>query len=219
MLDDSPVAFRLTGRKQSVYESLAAKSLAMAELYENALRALFDGANSGRFFLAAHAIREMTNGLPGVMDLPILAEQGRLGDQVNALEGAWNGALKSGCLKDGLWSGTIDKSLERWLDRVHKFFQWWRDGQPKRRAVAVKLFRHLDPAGLPLPVPLEKQRADRWLELHTYFVRTAHRAPTTAEDFETRVQALEQLLLDSLFRQPSEDLSVIDAILKEARDA
>ncbi len=218
-LDDGPVVFRLAGRQQRVYASLAAKSLAMAALYENALRALRDGSNSGRFFLAAHAIREMTNGLPSVMDLPIFAEQGKLGDQVNALEDAWSGALKSGCHKDGQWSGTIDKRLEQWLDRVHKFFQWWRHSRPKRRDVAVKLFQHLDPAGLPLPEPLEKQRADRWLELHTYFVRTAHRAPTTAEDFETRLQALEQLLLDNLFRQPSEDLSVIDAILKEARDA
>jgi hypothetical protein len=218
-LDDDLVAFRLTGRQQSVHASLAAKSRSMAALYENALRVLHDGSNSGRFFLAAHAIREITNDLPSVMDLPIFAEQGKLGDQVNALEGAWNGALNSGCHQDGQWSGTIDKRLEQWLARVHKFFQWWRDSRPKRRDVAVKLFRHLDPAGLPLPEPLEKQRADRWLDLHNYFVRAAHRAPTTAEDFETRLQALEQLLLDSLFRQPSEDLSVIDAILKEARDA
>ena len=139
---------------------------------------------------------------------------------VNALQDAWNGgAIKSGCHKDGQWSGTIDKRLARWLGRVHGFFQWWRDSHPKRRDVALNLFRYLDPSGLPLPEPLEKQRADRWLELHNYFVRTAHRAPTTSEDFETRLEALEQLLLDSLFRQPSEDLSVIDAILKEARNA
>ena len=218
-LDEGPVAFRLIGRQQSVHASLAGKSVGMAALYENALRVLHDGSNSGRMFLAAHAIREMTNELPSVMDLPIFADLGKLGDQVITLEGAWNGALKSGCHKDGQWSGTIDRRLERWLARVHKFFQGWRESRPKRRDVAVNLFRHLDPAGLPLPEPLEKQRADRFLELHNYFVRTAHRAPTTAEDFETRLQGLEQLLLDSLFRQPSEDLSVIDAILKEARGA
>jgi hypothetical protein len=219
-LDEAPVAFRLTGRQQSVHASLAAKSLDMAALYENALRAFHDGYNSGRLFLAAHAIREMTNELPSVMDLPIFADIGKLGDQVNALQDTWNGvALRSGCHKDGQWSGTIDKRLARWLGRVHNFFQWWRDSHPKRRDVAVNLFRHLDPSGLPLPEPLEKQRADRWLELHNYFVRTAHRAPTTAEDFETRLEALEQVLLDSLFRQPSEDLSLIDAILKEARNA
>ena len=38
--DNGPVTFRLTGRQRSVYASLAVKSLAMATLYENALRAL-----------------------------------------------------------------------------------------------------------------------------------------------------------------------------------
>lgn len=219
-LDDGPGAFQLSGRQQSVYASLAVRSFETAALYENALRVLHDAANSGRHFLAAHAVREMVNKLSSVMDLPVFADVGKLGDQVNALENAWtDGALRSGCHNNGQWSGTIDKRLAKWLGQVHKFFQWRRDSRPKRRDVAVKLFRHLDPAGLPLPEPLEKQRVDRWVELHDYFVSTAHRAPTAPEDFETRLQALEQLLLDSLFRQPSEDLSVIDAILKEARDA
>src|SRR5579872_4684921 len=101
-IDDGPVAFCLTGRQQSVHASLAAKSLDMAALYESGLRALHDGANTGRFFLAAHAIREMTNELPNVMDLPIFADVGKLGDQVNALQDAWNGsAVKSGCHNDG----------------------------------------------------------------------------------------------------------------------
>lgn len=218
-LNESPQLFQLQGRQQTLYSALAAKNCAMADLYESALRAFHDGSNSGRIFLAAHAIREMTNELPNVMDLPIFADQGRLGDQMSALEAEWDRALKSGCHKDGRWTGTIDGHLERWLNRLPKFFHWWRESHPKRRSVAVTLFRHLDPAGLPLPEPLEKRRADRWLELHNYFVQTAHRKPTTAEDFEQRLQTLEELLLDSLFRQPSADLSMIDAILKEARDA
>ncbi len=218
-LDEGPAPFHLVGRRQTLHSSLTAKSPALADLYESALRTLHDGSNPGRLFLAAHAIREMTNDLPSVMDLPIFADQGRLSDQVNALEAAWHRALQSGCQAGGRWSGTIDAPLERWLGRVQQFFHWLRESRPRRRDVAVTLFRHLDPAGLPLPQTLEKQHADRWLELHKYFVRTAHRAPTTAEEFEKGLQALEQLLLDSLFRQPSEDLSVIDAILKEARDA
>jgi hypothetical protein len=37
--------------------------------------------------------------------------------------------------------------------------QWWREKRLKRRDVAVTLFRHLDPAGVPLPEPIEKRRA------------------------------------------------------------
>jgi hypothetical protein len=73
------VPFHLTGRQQTVHAALAAKSVAIAALYEIALRVLHDGSNSRRIFLAAHAIREMTNELPSVIDLPIFADQGRLG--------------------------------------------------------------------------------------------------------------------------------------------
>jgi hypothetical protein len=215
--DGQPV-FRPTGRQESVLASLAAKSEAMAALYENALRALHDESNTGRLFLAAHAIREMTGALPRVMDLPMLSEPGKLGDKVNALENAWNSALGSECHNEGQWSGPIDQPLEKWLARVQMFFSWWRESRPKRRDAARIFFQDLDPAGLPLPEPLEKQRTDRWLDLHNYFVYSAHRKSTTAEEFQKNLEMLEQLLLDSLFRQPSEDLSVIDAILKEARN-
>jgi hypothetical protein len=218
-LGDGVSPFQLSGRQQIVRTSLAGKSDGMAELYECALRTLQAAGNPGRLFLAAHCIREMTNSLPKVLDLPILADQGRMGDQVSALEPAWNRAVEGDCYKDGRWSGTIDRPLERLLRSLHEFFRWWRESRPKRRDVAVNFFRHLDPAGLPLPATLEKQRVDRWLELQDYFVHTAHRSETTEADFHAHLEALEDLLMDSLYRQPSEDLSAIDAILKEARNA
>jgi hypothetical protein len=89
--------FQFTGRQQLVYQSLAAKSNEFAELYECALRSLSDNANPGRVFQAAHSIREMAGGLPKILDLPVLADLGRLGDQVNALQTAWESALQSSC--------------------------------------------------------------------------------------------------------------------------
>ena len=214
MTPASQPPFQFTGRQRIVYESIASKSATMAELYECALRVLEDNTNTGRIFLAAHSIREMTNGLPKVLDLPIV-EQGRLGDQMNALEPVWNGALTSGCHNNGEWAGAIDAPLERLLRALHRFFQWWRDSRPKRREVAIQLFRTMDPVGIPLPEPIEKQRAKRWLELHDYFVGVAHRSSTTEGDFQSNLQDLEQILMDNLYRQPSEDLAAIDQILAE----
>src|SRR4051812_31203846 len=89
--------FQMTGRQQVVHRSLTGKSEPVALLYECALRVLADGSNPGRVLLAAHSIREMMGGLPKVLELPVLAEQGRLGDQMNTLEPIWNGAKKSKC--------------------------------------------------------------------------------------------------------------------------
>jgi hypothetical protein len=77
--------FQMTGPQQLVHRSLTEKATEIAALYECALRVLRDDANPGRLLLAAHSIREMMNGLPSVLNLPILAEQGRGSDQVSAL--------------------------------------------------------------------------------------------------------------------------------------
>jgi len=187
----------------------------MADLYESAFRVYRDDGNPDRLALAAHSIREMIGSLPKLLDLPVLAEQGRLGDQVNALEPLWHGAVKSGCHQQGEWVGEIDGPLRRLLQKMHEFFQWWRESHPKRRILAAKMFRETDPSGLQIPETLAQKRVKRWLDLHDYFVGVAHRRSTTVDEFAANVEALEQILLDSLYRQPSEDLSAIDRILEE----
>jgi hypothetical protein len=88
------------------------------------------------------------------------------------------------------------------------------------RESANALFRRVDPAGRPLPPPLEKRRADKWIELHTYFNATAHRSTTTEDEFSSKLDELEQILMDCLSPTPSEDFSAIDSILlEESSDA
>jgi hypothetical protein len=216
---DSPEQqFQMTGRQQLVHASLSAKSAGIGELYECALRALNNRENPGRLFLAAHAIREMTGDLPKVLDLPILTSLGRLGDQVKALESSWDLTQESSCHNDGQWSGPIDGHLQRFLGKVQKFFQWLRENRPKRRDIVTQFFRMADPAGLALPEVLEKPRADRWLELQDYFVKAAHRGQTTAEEMDAHLEELDQFLLETLCRQPSEDFSAIDAILSQEEE-
>jgi hypothetical protein len=217
---DPATRFQLTGRQQLIHAALAQKSQEMADLYEWALRVYGDDGNGGRFVLAAHSIREMTGNLPKVLDLPVLSEAGRLGDQVDALERVWDGAAKGGCHQQGKWTGDIDEPLRNLLQKIPELFQWRKKNRPKRRSLAEKMFRSTDPAGLALPKTLEQSRAESYLELHDYFVGVAHRGATTPEEFAAKLEALEKVLLDSLYRTPSEDLSVIDRILQEgANDA
>jgi hypothetical protein len=220
MNQDASQRFRLTSRQQLIHRSLDEKGQSAAFLFESALLVRADTGNPGRLFLAAHSIRMMMDELPKVMDLPTLAEQGRLGDQVSALEPIWAAALKSRCHSDGKWSGEIDTPLQKLFARLYKFFQWWRDSRPKRRDVAAGFFRSTDPSGRALPEPLEKTRIDRWLGLHSYFVGVAKTSSTTEDEFSASLDQLEQILLDNLYRQPSEDFSEIEAILaEEARNA
>src|SRR5580658_3705245 len=212
---DSNPSFQFTGRQRLIHGALAQKSQEMAELYESALRVHWDAGNRYRLILAAHSIREMTGNLPKVLDLPVLSEAGRLGDQVDALEKVWDEAVKSDCHKEGQWTGEVDEPLRTLLQKVPKLFEWKKENRPKRSAMAAKMFRGTDPSGLALPETLEQKRAKSYLDLHDYFVRIAHRGATTPEKFAAKLEALEKILLDSLCRTPSEDLSAIDRILEE----
>ncbi len=187
----------------------------MGELYECALRIFQDNSNPGRIFLAAHSIRELTKDLPKVFDVPVLTDHGRMRDKLDALERTWTGTLASACNRSGAWTGEIDNPLRRMLTKLPEFFKWRNESEPKMRESATALFRRIDLAGRQLPQPLEKRRADQWIELHTYFNSPAHRSPTTEDEFSGKLDELEQILVDCLSPTPSEDFSAIDAILME----
>ncbi len=217
--------FQLTGRQQFLYQSLVQKSPAMGELYEWAIRAFQDSANPVRFVLAAHLIREMTKELPKVLDFPVLTAHGRMRDRLDALEKTWNGALGSACNQEGTWKGEVDPPLRRLLVKLLGFFTWRREGDLKMRDSATALLSRVDPAGRPLPGPLEmrraeleKRRAELWIKLHDYFNAKAHRSETTEQEFLSKLDELELILMDSLSPLPSEDFAVIDDIFLEDRD-
>jgi hypothetical protein len=207
--------FRLTGRQSLVDHSLKDLSTELSALYESALQVLMDGSNPQHHALAAHALRELMGRLPKFLDLPILAVAGRLGDRVSALEPLWTATERSACRTGSSWAGEIDGPIRRLLDALDAFFKWWTESRPKRREIGGEVFRSTDPAGLKLPPALQKRRADRWLELNDYFVAIAHGGKVDDRKFTFALYDLEQVLLECLYRRPSEDFSAIDALLAE----
>jgi hypothetical protein len=217
---DHLVTFQFTGRQQQICASLVQKREDLADLYEGALRAYSDKGNPARIILAAHAMRELADNLPKALNLPIPVDPGKITEQMEKIEPVWSNACKSACRADGKWSGHIDKRLEKLLQKLEAFFEWMKENRGKRREIARQMFRTIDPAELPLPETLEQIRTQQWGKLRRYFSNSAHGIPTADAEFEANVEALEKILLDSLYREPSEDLSAIDQILEEgAKDA
>ena len=132
---------QLTDRQNWVFTALADLEPTLSRLYRCALTSLANQPEENSLFLAAHAIREMTDELPKRMDVPILAEQGRLGDKVRALEPRWTNALQGSCYKDGIWSGPVDDRLNRLLSDLGSLFEWWQSSRPKRRETVSEAFR------------------------------------------------------------------------------
>jgi hypothetical protein len=217
---DNRAPFQFTGRQQLIYGSLIQKSQGLADLYEAGLRVYWNERYPARLILAAHSVRELIDGLPKAFDLPIPVNPALITDQVNALEAIWGNALRSGCHQNGEWTGTIDGPLRKLLQKLRDLFEWLKVNRPKRSLVAAQMFRSTDPSGLSLPETLEQPRVKAWQELRRYFNNTAHGESTTVEEFGASVETLENILLESLCRTPSVDLSAIDRILEEgASDA
>ncbi len=216
-VDQNPqrVPFQLTGHQRKLQVSLAQRNQTLGDLYEAACRVYADELLPSRLALAAHALRELTGGLPVALDLPIPVNPAYITEQVDILEPFWMRALSSGCHQNGEWIGTIDLPVRSLLKQVHRLFEWLRVNRPKRREVAREMFRKMDPYGLQLPEELVDLRYKTWKDLVRYFNNTAHGEPTTVQEFGTNLEALERLLIDNLSRTPSVDLSVIDSILAE----
>ena len=209
-------SFQMTGRQQLVYASLEAHDPACARLYAVALRSR-ENETEEELYLSAHSMRLMVTDLPEAFDLPSLSSLPLLANRIVGVSEAWNkGGILSACRANGEWSGEIDGPLRTLLKAIEKFFE---EKIAQKREITAQMFRRTDPSGLPLPEDLGNERVKRWMQIFRYLNDTAHRQPTSFEIFDERISELEQIILESLGRRPSVDLSAIDAILAEEEGA
>ena len=212
-----PIPFQLYGQRNALYQALTRKDSRLAGMYLGALLVLHQTENPERIPLAAHALRELMENLPKYLDLPVPKKPPSLKVKVMNLNQDWQHATKSSvCNANPLWSGAIDVPLQKFLERVNKFFEWFQTEHPMRRERTEKLLKALDPLSRRLPGPIGDLRIEEWVECFDYFVPIAHHAPvSTLEDFKAWLDVLERFLLDRLKPRTFEDLAKIKEIIEE----
>ena len=215
MLAESELQPVLSGKQSLVFRSLAERSERVAVLYRDGLMALQQGGPADRFYSAGHAIRLFMHDLPTVFDLPTLGSLPQLSNKVRALDPVWDTACQSSCRVDGGWQGEIDALLAKLLAALEEFFSWRKDQLPKKQQITEEVFRWSDLAPAGLPSDLFERRTKRWLKLYGYFSSVAHLSSTTLDEFQNRLTEIEEIVLSCLYRQPSETVAEIDAILAE----
>jgi hypothetical protein len=210
----------LNGRQRAVEAALGRKSAELAVFYLGALSAIGHEANPDRFAHAAHGLRELMEKFPKYVDVAVPAHTEKLGAKVGELEGTWTKATsKSTCRKpDGVWAGEIDKPARALLEAVDALFVWKKSHMPRRQAEIAKTLVQLDPAGRPLPAPLQKRNVNLWDEMREFFQKVAHHGyACPLEEFSQWVEALELFLIERLQPRTFDDFAAIDAILDEAK--
>src|SRR5580700_9494031 len=85
-------AVALSGPRRALYDALSKVSPVIATMYHGALLALDPAANPARHSQCAHSIRELMDKLPRQVNVPVKAQNERMGDKVKALHPFWKRA-------------------------------------------------------------------------------------------------------------------------------
>jgi hypothetical protein len=127
---------------------------------------------------------------------------------------------KSACLKNGKWTGVIDRPLATALSAIQNFFEWKKTSQPKRRDEMTQTIRGLDASGRRLPERIERLVVDQWDETRDYFIKVCHyRVDADEAEFLSYLDALETFILDRVKPRTFANFDTIDALIEEANRA
>jgi hypothetical protein len=123
-------------------------------------------------------------------------------------------ATKSMVAQNG-FSGTIEPELQEVLVRTQKRIVDFCEGGSTRNEQARATYRHLVP-GIMAPVHEESNLAI-WKELRSFFANVAHHKFTVSEEaLRERLLSFEQIAGAQLMPRPTDDMSELDQLIKEA---
>ena len=210
MPDDTRL--RLTAAQQRFHDALVDRQSRLGEWYRAAVAVLNDQELPDRLSLAAHALREVMEKLPG--DGVALDRGADLPTKVRALQEPWANAQQENLQHGGIWDGAITDLLWEFLTASRTFF----DGQAQlvnqRRDYARRFMETLDgTAGLPPDV--QEQNAGAWMRFHRYFDSVAHHKTVTEQEFLARMAGFEVFIAARLRPRPTEDFDSIDLLIQE----
>lgn len=211
---DEPV---LSGRQRALFQGLGKKDSHLASMYLGALLVLRHTSNPDRIAQAAHALRELLEKLPRILDMPFQAKPPSMMDKIRPLEKTWSKAkTESSGLKTNPRSDIIDTPLRKFLDEAEKFFSWLASDRPTRRQQAAIVVRGLDPLKKALPQTIESLHVEEWDSYRNHFELVSHhQIVEELEEFMKWVDGVERYLLDRLIPRTFDDFAALDAIIGE----
>lgn len=211
MPDPSNDRLRLTPPQQRLFEALVDRRAAFGEWYRAAIVVLNDTEMPDRLALAAHAVRELMEKLPGDTTFDRARS---LPEKVRDLETAWTGAHEENVRGSGVWDGEISEALSTFLVAMQTFFDEQAALTKTRLEYAKEFLDSLDStAGL--PGDIQHANAKQWRSFHKYFADVSHHAGTRDSEFEAQFAGFESFIAARLKPRPTDDFAAIDALLEE----
>jgi hypothetical protein len=188
-------------------------TLQLTAYYWEAIRALREADEVICYSIAGHALRELQNGLPNYLNVPLA---GGLGEFFGWIRDTWRPivARRTPRAAGELWIGTtIDPRLGRFLATLDEKVETYAAAYPLRREMHQSALTHLDPGLGQTPQSVQKVAVERWMRLQDTFNSATH--SSTPEEFEAAVEELEDFLIDRLAPRTFEKRDAIAALVRE----
>jgi hypothetical protein len=197
----------------------------LAELYEGALRIAFDGNFPGRTRFIAHAVREISNRLPGVIAGEIGGSTLQYKNRVDTIAKAWQ---RSGYSLDGIIPtgvGHENPALSPDIQMPPQLFKEiasllkdHSEVRETKQEAASRLFEAIAPENQILRDTL-RPVIMQWLKINEWFMKYAHDNGSQDEDvdkdqFQSQFELFETTL-SALTRSYFKTIEGLDEILED----
>jgi hypothetical protein len=212
MPDANDARLQLTPTQQRLYQALIERRADLGEWYRAAIAVINDNNLPDRLSLAAHALREVMEKLPG--DGVSVDRGASLPQKVSGLRPPWNSAQEENQRSGGGWQGEIGEPLREFLAAIQAFFDGQDEFTKSRQAYAEQFLNTLD-AGGGLPEDVQRANAKQWMGFQGYFIGVAHHGTVKETEFIARLAGFEAFIATRLKPRPTEDFATIDALLEE----
>jgi hypothetical protein len=206
-----------TSEQEALIACLARKSSKLAKIYRGGLAVFLDEGNPLRFELAAHAMRELIEKSPLLINEEVVVTGDTMKNRLEGVRRAYQMLTQGhGFNEKSPVSGAEDQVRAVILE-LSRYFEWEADNRPQARQRTARMLAALSGPGQALPVDVSDNEVARWMEADGYFKMVAHNRSDSVDrnEFVARMTYIERVLLRRLQPPGVPELDELDALIEE----
>ncbi len=203
--------------QEALVACLARKNAKLAKIYSGGLAVFFDEGNPLRFELAAHAMRELIEKSPLLINEEVVATGDGMKNRLDQVRRAYQMLTQGHGFNEKSPVPGSEDQVRAVILELSRYFEWEADNRPQARQRTARMLGALSGPGQALPVDVSDNEVARWMEADGYFKMVAHnrRDSVDRDEFVARMMFIERVLLRRLQPPAVPELDELDALIEE----
>lgn len=209
-----------TTEQEALVACLARRNTKLAKIYRGGLAVLFDEANPCRFELAGHAMRELIEKSPLLINGGVVATGDGMKNRLDQVRRAYRVLTQGQGLTERSSLPGSEDQMRTVIVELSRYFEWEADNRPQARKRTAEMLAALSGPGQPLPVDISESEVARWMDADGYFKMVAHHRCDSVDrdEFVRHMTFIENVLLRRLQPPAVPELEALDTLIKEGEN-